>query len=139
MFKNLFNLEFKRSKSQAVGFYIVYVLMGLLLAGLVGIIATIIFPDANGIMIGGIIGAIYTLFIYFSSYHLKNLHSKYLILLGLTAGVLAFLFGIIISFIVVAYITTKGDSLVNEFESDEPKEVTTQEESNDITYSDDYN
>lgn len=141
MFNNLFNLEFKRSKSQAVGFYIIYVLIGLLLAGLAGVIAAIIYPDINGIMLGGIIGTIYTLFVYFYSYRLKNLHSTYLIILGLTAALLAYLFGILISFIVVAYLTTKSKSSVDESNTDDdddkPNEVMAQDESDNIMYSDD--
>lgn len=136
MFKNLFNLEYKRSKSQAVGFYIVYVIFGLLLAGIAGIIAAIIYPDINGIMLGGTVGAIYSLLVYFYSYRLKNLHSIYLVLLGLTAGALAYLFGILISFIVVAYLTTKGESTEqnNDFDTDEQTEVILQDESESDSY-----
>jgi len=147
MFNNLFNLGYKRSTSQAFGFYIVYVLIGLLLAGLIGLIAAIIYPDVNGLMLGGIIGASYTLFVYFYSYYLKKLNSIYLIFLGLAVGVLAYLIGIIISFIVVAYLTTKGDSNIEEpinsidstksddnINGDEPNNIIDTDDSSDNTF-----
>lgn len=118
MFSNLFNLGIKRSVSQAIGFYIVYVLIGLLLAGVIGEIFGLFYPEVNGIIIGGTVGAIYTFLVYFYCYYLKNLHSIYLILLGLILGVIAYFFGILFSFIAVSYLTTKGDS-----SDDEPNNI----------------
>ena len=113
MFKDLFLLEKVRTKKEAVGFYLAYLLLMALVSGLV---ATFLGdPTASfdeGFQDGQIVG------IYFSSiaclilslfvlYKKKQLNSFGLILIAVLSGIGAIFLGGLLGLVFVAYLTTK--------------------------------
>jgi len=108
MFSDLLDYEKKRSAQQAVGFYIAYVLVGLLAIFLFGMLMELLFSIGydNGKKIGYLFAVVIPLVLSFMILISKNaLHFKY-VLLALLSGILG-LFGIFLGFILTAYLTTR--------------------------------
>ena len=142
MFKNLFDLSVKRSGLNALGFYIVYVLVGGLLAGLFCAVISISYCKfnevacgVNGIAIGTKIGHIWgPIFgmIFSSSVGCAVMTCKKLwnsvlaILLFILAVPLSYLIGCIGAFIFISIISTfengKQDALVESIDQNNPLE-----------------
>ncbi|KKQ80821.1 MAG: hypothetical protein UT02_C0002G0046 [Parcubacteria group bacterium GW2011_GWC2_38_7] len=113
MFKNLTKLGFKRTAKQAIGFYLAYLLLLLLCAGLLGGILAVVLNDTNliaqiSLKLGNIIAITVTLILSFFILKAKKLlgNFKY-ILVALLSGFLALFLGALAGLIPVAYLTTR--------------------------------
>ena len=114
MFKDLFDLQKKREKGEVFGFYVFYVFIGLILIGLIsGMIVRLFFGKTSfhegyklGRMLGPIIASIYafvlSLYIIINKNILKNF--KAILLLAFSVA-LTYLFGCIIGFIPLCFLT----------------------------------
>ena len=105
MFENLTNFKSVRSLSNAIGFYLAYLFIGLLLGAIAGGVAGF-FSDINGSMIAGNIIAIpYVITIGLIVTNSKNLGFSYYAL-SIAAGILALFGGALLGLIPSAYIST---------------------------------
>ena len=111
MFKELMNLAYKRSAPQAFGFYIVYVILTLLTAALLGSLlglSGLVQGFQAGVRVGAIVAIIATLVVAFWVLYAKKLLGNVAyIIIALLAGGLSVLGGAILGFIAVAYLTTR--------------------------------
>lgn len=115
MFKELTNFSHKRNWKEAVGFYLAYLLVGLILGaiggGLVGIQsdATTFNEGFNASLeIGAIIGTIYSLAITFAILIKRKLYKNFgLIVLALLSGLLAVFGGLLFALLIPAFLTTR--------------------------------
>lgn len=116
MFKDLFDLQKKREKSEVFGFYVFYVFIGMILGGFGSLmIGKLFFGDLSsfeegykiGRFLGPIIGSVYAfalaLYIIINKNILKNFKA---VLLLIFSVVLTNLFGGLIGFIPLSLITT---------------------------------
>ena len=116
MFKNLFVLDINRTKLQAFGFYIVYVILGLAISGLVcGALARILLGNSNdvqagiqiGLKYGAMIASLYALisglWIIFSKKIFTNIGALIFLIIGTLCS---YLFGAILGYIFIAALTT---------------------------------
>lgn len=107
--KDLTNLALKRNWKQAILFYIAYLVLGFLIAGLLGGLTGVIDPDnveESAEIVGYVAGSIYISVLYFTIYIKKKLNSFLLIILGVITAVINLFFGNIVSMIIVAILTT---------------------------------
>lgn len=127
MFKNLFDLSVKRSGLNALGFYIVYTLLGGIFCGLfcsaIAVVYCMLNPvmcSANGADVGlrigktfGVLGAgVVTLAIGIALLTMKKLwKSVPAVLLFLASLPASLVFGCMVSMILLSIITTFGDKL----------------------------
>lgn len=103
--KDLTNLALKRNWKQAILFYIAYLVLGFLIAGLLGGLTGVIDPDnveESAEIVGYVAGSIYISVLYFTIYIKKKLNSFLLIILGVITAVINLFFGNIVSMIIVA-------------------------------------
>lgn len=116
MFKNIFDLSVKRTRKQAFGFYIVYSVIGALVAGLMsGFVAAIFHPNAKtfeegarlGAFYGPLFGMLYGVFVCLWIIISKKIYNSFsaVLLTIITVPVLYF-FGCIIGMIPAAILTT---------------------------------
>ena len=111
MFKNLTDFAYKRNRKEALGFYLGY----LILIVVVGALAVGLFGLASGqqnfelgLRIGNIIGILSSLGLSFAVLSKKGLMNNFgLLLLALLSGLLAFIGGGLLGLIPAAYLTTK--------------------------------
>ena len=113
MFKDLFLLEKVRTKKEAVGFYLAYLLLLALVAGLVSFfVGDPKAPFDEGFQSGQIIGAYFSIIAclilsLFVLYKKKQLNSFGLILIAVLSGIGAIFLGGLLGLVFVAYLTTK--------------------------------
>lgn len=116
MFKDIFDLSVKRTKKEAFGFYIVYSILGALIAGLMsGFIVAIFHPNAKtfaegarlGAFYGPLMGMLYGVFICLWIIVSKKIYNSFsaVLLTIITVPVLYF-FGCIIGMIPASILTT---------------------------------
>lgn len=113
MFMKLTELGFKRTPTQAVGFYIVYLILIVVLAGLSGGVVSLVAGKADDIEFGAAVGLLIAvamcLGLGYQVLTKRRLTGQMLyILLVLLGGVLAYVGGGILGLIPVAYLTTRG-------------------------------
>ena len=103
MFENIFNLRLQRTPGQAVVFYIVFIVVGLLLS----VVASSIFASDfdEGVIVGSILALIYCPVVALLVLNAKGLNKPGLIMLALSSTVLS-LAGVFVGLIVAAYLTT---------------------------------
>ena len=111
MFKNLTDFSYKRSTKEAVGFYLAYlfliVILGALLGGIIGLLIGQEGIDV-GTRFGSILAILTCLGISFAILSKKNLLKNFgLILVALLSGILAFAGGGILGLIPVAYLSSR--------------------------------
>lgn len=98
---------------QAIGFYIAYLVLTILVAMLAGAIGGLIFPQTDdyfrtGMNLGAIIAIIVSLALSLGILQKKKLTNNFILLiLALVAGVLAFMGGGLLGLIIPAYLTTR--------------------------------
>ena len=111
MFGNLTDFAYKRSGKEAFGFYLAYLVLIIVSAGLLGGVIGLVMGEegiAVGMRVGNLIAVFMCLAVSFVLLSKKKLTGNFgLILLALLSGVLAFLGGGILGLIPAAYITTK--------------------------------
>jgi hypothetical protein len=108
MFSKLFDFRLKRTAKQAFGFYVVYLLLLLLVAMLLGGIVGIISGQGfqAGLKVGQLMAIIVCLVLSFVILNYKKSLSPSNVILALLAGILAMLGGGLLGLIPVAYLTT---------------------------------
>lgn len=115
MFSQLANYRLKRNTLQAIGFYIVYSLLGLLICAVAGVVMGSLFTSSFqtrfslGINVGAAVAAIYFFALYAVLCTQKKLTSFTYILLGVIGCIITFFSGIFVGFIFVAILATKED------------------------------
>ena len=112
MFSNLTDFSVKRSTKQAIGFYIAYLVLIILLGALVGGLVGLVSDGGEGFIspltAGVYIGVITSLVISFTVIYRKKLLGNYLyIILAILSGLLALVGGGILGLIPSAYLTTR--------------------------------
>jgi hypothetical protein len=111
MFSNLLDFARKRTRLQALGFYIAYLILLILFSSVVGAVMAMAYPASNtfeaGLRIGSMIAVLVSLLLA-TLVVIKKKRSDFLsLLLVPVSGVLAVLGGGIFGLIPVAYLTTK--------------------------------
>lgn len=121
MFQNLFNLGYTRTKKEAFGFYIAYLLLtmflGALFAGLVVLLMGVNEAEAfeQGVRVGTYIAVAVSVIMSFMVVRAKHLSSHFgYMLLSIGAGFIALGIGGIGGLIPVAYLTTRESKIVTE-------------------------
>ena len=113
MFKQLINFGFERTGKQALGFYLAYLFLGIILFALAGIIYGVITGDNSfegGMRVGQIIAIFYCLGLAITVANHRGLLSSFKItLLVVTSGVLSVFIGAIGGLIPIAYLTTTSN------------------------------
>lgn len=113
MFKDLFNLEKKRTPVEAIGFYFAYLLFVMLIAGLsaflIGFDSSMNFN--KGFQAGMVIGQYMAvgaclLLSFLILFKKKRVHSFGLVLVAILSGVFAIFLGGLLGLIPAAYLTT---------------------------------
>jgi len=113
MFNNLTNFSYKRNWKEAIGFYLAYLLLGIILSGIVGGLAGSGYNTFNqgftrGVSVGPMVAVIFCLIISGLLLKEKKLFRKFgYIILALLSGILAILGGTLLGLIIPAIITTK--------------------------------
>ncbi len=112
MFKNLTSFGYQRSITEAVGFYLAYLLLLMIAAGGLAIMLAAAMGQSDnfnfGLIVGNILAIIASSGISFMILKEKKLLSNYgFILLALLAGVLAFFIGALGGLIPAAFLTTR--------------------------------
>ena len=111
MFKNLTDFSYTRTRKEALGFYIAYLVLIVVVAGLLGGIVGMVSGNGGfeaGTRVGGIVAVIFCLALSFTILSKKSRMSNFvLILVALFSGVLAFLGGGVLGLIPTAYLSTK--------------------------------
>lgn len=111
VFSNLFNFSYKRSFKEAIGFYIVYALLLMLVGGVLAAITRVAFPIGDvfdqSIMVGQISATLVTLGLAVLILMGKGLLGRPLnMVLMLLSAVLSYFVGGILGVAVLAYLTT---------------------------------
>lgn len=116
MFSHLSDFGYKRSGKEALGFYLAYLFLALILGGMAGGLLAVIVPmpenpDAAfelGVRAGTFTSFVATLVVGFLVLKGKKMQKDFLgIFLVILGGLLALLIGGIASFIPIAYLTTR--------------------------------
>ena len=118
--KNLSNFSIKRSGKEAFIFYLAYLVLGFLIAFLVGATIGLVYPEFTDYMaavLGRLIATIYFIIIYFAIYIKKGMDSFKYLIIGIIAAIITLFIGFIITLILPAYLTTKDNQLEVENES----------------------
>lgn len=116
MFKKLTEFSYKRNWKEAIGFYLAYFLVGLILAGISGELSSIqsgatTFSEGfdAGFRIGAIVVIIYSLIISFVVLIQRKLYKNFgWVILALLSGLLAAFGGLLLGLAIPAFITTRG-------------------------------
>lgn len=108
MFSDLLDYEKNRTTKQAIGFYIAYVVVGLLFLFILGALIEILFSIGyqNEKKIGYIFAIVAPTTVSFIILKRKNVMNFKYVLLALLSGILG-LFGAFFGFIPTAYLTTR--------------------------------
>lgn len=116
MFSDIFKLHIKRTALQALGFYIAYLLLLIIVCAIAGAIAGTLSGGGfqAGLEIGQFIAILSCLILGFAILKQKSTFSLGYVLLALLAGVLAALGGGLLGLIPVAFLTTRQSSLIAE-------------------------
>jgi uncharacterized Tic20 family protein len=112
MFKKLTDFTYKRSKKEALGFYLAYLFLLLIVAFLCTTVAVMIGNNPSfdqGVRIGTVVAIVFVLALSWLILKNKKLFNSfsYLVLMIL-AGILAYFGGGVIGLILPAYFTTKA-------------------------------
>jgi len=112
MFKHLTNFSYKRNAKEAIGFYIAYLVLimivGALLASALGIVMDTSDSFTFGLKVGNVTAIIITTVVAFLILKEKKLLSNFgYILLALLSGILAVFLGGLGGLIPVAFLTTR--------------------------------
>lgn len=111
MFKNLTDFAYKRKVKEAIGFYLAYLFLIILLSGLFGGLMGLLTGQDNfefGMRVGNIVAIVVVLGISVLILKKKNLLDNFgHIILILLSGLLAFFGGGLLGLIPVAFLTTK--------------------------------
>ena len=114
MFKNLTNYSYRRTKKEAAGFYIAYLVLTILLGTLVSAIVGLILGRSSfdlGVRIGTLTALVVSMGLSFAIIKRKNIMNNLgLIILALLSGVLALLGGGLLGLIPTAYLSTRSSS-----------------------------
>lgn len=107
--KRITDLDMKRNWLEAMTFYIIYLIIGVLISSGLGAVAGSLFSDSiqAGIRLGVVFAGIYTAFLYFQVYKKKKIQSKVIIVIGAVATIIGFFYGMLVSLIFVAALTTR--------------------------------
>jgi membrane protease YdiL (CAAX protease family) len=107
--KRITDLDMKRNWLEAMTFYIIYLIIGVLISSGLGAVAGSLFSDSiqAGIRSGVVFAGIYTAFLYFQVYKKKKIQSKVIIVIGAVATIIGFFYGMLVSLIFVAALTTR--------------------------------
>ena len=120
MWSELTNFGFKRTKKQAFGFYLAYLVLIMLIGFVVGAASSVITgmdSFSAGVKVGTVVALIACVYITYQVVQKKNLFSFGYLLLILLSGALAVTAGGILGLIVPAVITTKDLNVANSGES----------------------
>jgi len=120
MFNKLTDFSYRRNWKEAVGFYIAYLLLMILVGSLLGgIIGSLFLPAAAdfsggfdfGVRVGTVVAVLISLLLSFAILAKKHLLNNFgLILLAIVAGILAFFGGGLLGLIPIAYLTTRENN-----------------------------
>lgn len=114
MFKNLTNFGYQRSAKEAIGFYIAYLALFMLIGAIFGGIGGLVAQNKTfdfGLRIGNIVAIITSLGLSFLILKEKNLLGSFgFILLALLSGLIALFIGGLGGLLPAAYLTTKPAS-----------------------------
>lgn len=121
MFSNLTDLSFKRSALQAVGFYVAYLVLTVVLGALAGGVFSILTSDLtvagsylSGVRIGAVLAVVVSTSLAFVVVSKKQRLSNFLyLILIVLSGILALLAGGLAGLIIPAFLTTRA-SMANE-------------------------
>jgi hypothetical protein len=115
MFKNLTDFLYQRTGKEALGFYLAYFLLGIILGGIIGAM-TVIFTGATsfeeafntGLRIGAMTSTVYCFIVSLLLLVQKKLYKNFgYMILVLITGILAALGGALLGLIIPAYFTTR--------------------------------
>jgi uncharacterized membrane protein YhdT len=113
VFKDLFAFEKERNAREALGFYLAYLVLFMVLAFLIGGVAAVMlgFEDfEDGIIVGTLLAIVVCTALPFIVLYKKNQLKNYgLVLIALSSGICALLSGLLLGLIPVSYLTTKKD------------------------------
>jgi len=111
MFKNLTQFSYKRTPLQALGFYIAYLILIALVAGIMGAVIGLAIGSGDfetGFRFGNLIAIVSVIGLSFLILKSKNLMGNFaLILVALLSGVLAYFGGGLLGLIPAAYLSTR--------------------------------
>lgn len=111
MFKKLTDFSYKRTRKQAVGFYLGYLILIIIVGALVGGMVGLAFGDESfelGLRVGNFIAVLIVLGVSFAILNKKKLMNNFgLILLALASGLFAYLGGGLLGLLPAAYLSTK--------------------------------
>ena len=111
MFIKLTDLSFKRDLKQAIGFYIAYLLLLIILSAVLGGVYALATGQDSleaGVTFGTTIAIVSSLVLSFAIIFKKNLLTNYLfIVVALLSGVIAFIGGGLLGLIPAAFLSTK--------------------------------
>jgi len=111
MFKKLMEFKYKRTTKEALGFYLSYLLLIVIVGALIGGIMGLVAGESSiefGMRFGGLVAVIISLVLSFLILSKKKLTKNFgMILVALLSGVLAFFGGGLLGLIPVAYLSTK--------------------------------
>src|SRR3990167_6486394 len=97
MFKKLMDFKYKRTPKEALGFYLAYLLLIVVVGGLIGGILGLLIGEGSielGMRMGGIVAVIISLSLSFMILSKKKLTNNFgMILLALLSGILSFIGG----------------------------------------------
>ncbi len=112
MFKNLTNFSYDRNVKGAIGFYLAYLLLTIILGTLIATVLGLIFNRTSfgfGLRIGTFTAIVVSVGLSFMIIKRKNLTSNFVyILLALLSGLLALLGGGVLGLIPTAYLSTRS-------------------------------
>lgn len=115
MFQNLANLSFKRSKLQALGFYIVFMILGLIFSGVVaGVVVGIASPSADfqegfnkGGALGPLVATAYNAILIFVVFFSKKLYKNAIaVILTIIGALITYPLGLILGLLFTTILTT---------------------------------
>lgn len=114
MFTNLTNLSYQRNKKEALGFYITYLVITILLGTFISAVAGLIVGHSSfslGIKIATLTALVVSMALSFLIIKRKKTTDNYgYIIIALLSGVLALLGGGILSLIPTTYLSTRKSS-----------------------------
>lgn len=114
MFKELTNFSYKRDKKEALGFYLAYLLLIIVLSALAGGIATLITNNYSfdfGFRVGNLTAVVIVIYLYYLLLRKKALVVTFFhLILAVVSGLLAYYGGGLLGLIPIAYLTTRENN-----------------------------
>lgn len=111
MFKKLTDLSYQRNVTEAIGFYLAYSALGIIISVLLVVVLSLATQQDSyefGLRVGNIVAVIFAPGISFLILKEKKLlHNFGFILIALSAGIIAFFIGLLGGLIPAAYLTTR--------------------------------